>query len=138
MELLMVNLEGIFNSLSQCSTGIETLETSVSELVEFIDYVHNNTILQESVVEEKQQQLANQVSKENALKTLNHLLAFISSPSLNQVVVDALSFVLPKLVFRFLSVSKELFQIGERILDRLISTCSPRDMLTVICNFNLY
>ncbi|KAF9613688.1 hypothetical protein IFM89_010130 [Coptis chinensis] len=131
----MVNLKGILNSLSQCSAGIETLETSVSELVEFIDYVHDNIILQESVVEEEQQQqqLANQVSKENALKTLNHLIAFISSPSLNQVVVDALSFVLPKLVFRFMGVSKELFQIGERILDRLLSTCSPRDMLTVIC-----
>ncbi|KAF9614325.1 hypothetical protein IFM89_018078 [Coptis chinensis] len=122
MELLMVNLEGILNSLSQCSTGIETLETSLSELVEFID----NIILQELIVEEE-------VSKENAVKTLNQLLTFISSPSLNQVVVDALSFVLPKLVFRFLGVSKELFQIGERILDRLISTCSPRDMLTVIC-----
>ncbi|KAF9622213.1 hypothetical protein IFM89_030071 [Coptis chinensis] len=87
--------------ITRSKTELKHSNVGFTSLSKFIDYAHDNTILQESVVEEEQQQLANQVSKENALKTLNHLLAFISSPSLNQVVVDASSFVLPKLVFVF-------------------------------------
>lgn len=47
--------------------------------------------------------------------------------------MDALSFELPKAVARFSSGSKTCIDVCESIIDRFIVTCSPRDMLSILC-----
>lgn len=50
-----------------------------------------------------------------------------------QMTVDALSMELPKLVVKFVGVSDECGKYVERIIDYLITTCNPRDMLSMLC-----
>ena len=47
--------------------------------------------------------------------------------------MDALSFELPKAVARFSSGSKRCIDVCESIFDKFITTCSPRDMLSILC-----
>ncbi|XP_074341309.1 aberrant root formation protein 4-like isoform X1 [Apium graveolens] len=62
---------------------------------------------------------------------LRQILASFSSSAID--VMDALSFELPKVVARFSSGSKRCIDVCESIIDRFIATCSPRDMLSVLC-----
>ncbi|OAY80962.1 Aberrant root formation protein 4 [Ananas comosus] len=58
---------------------------------------------------------------------------FLSNPSSNQMVVDALSLDLPKVVAKYGALSDKCREIAGTIVEFLVSTCSPRDMLSILC-----
>ncbi|XVE71232.1 hypothetical protein DITRI_Ditri10aG0134300 [Diplodiscus trichospermus] len=47
--------------------------------------------------------------------------------------MDSLSFELPKSVSKFAGVSPEYLKIADNIIHQFIKTCSPRDMLSILC-----
>lgn len=50
-----------------------------------------------------------------------------------QVIIDSLSFELPKAVTKFAGLSNSCLEIANSIIDKLVATCSPRDMLSILC-----
>lgn len=50
-----------------------------------------------------------------------------------QEVVDGLAFEIPKAVARFACVSDECREIAEGVIDCFVGVCSPREMLSVLC-----
>ncbi|XP_072969687.1 aberrant root formation protein 4 isoform X1 [Typha angustifolia] len=58
---------------------------------------------------------------------------FLSSPSSNQMVIDALSFELPKVVAKFGALSDKCRELAKSIVEHLVCTCSPREMLSILC-----
>ena len=50
-----------------------------------------------------------------------------------QEVIDALSYELPKTVSKFAGVSDRCLDIADSVIDRFVATCSPRDMLSILC-----
>lgn len=50
-----------------------------------------------------------------------------------QAVIDAMSFVLPKAVCKFAGVSLKFSAVAESIIEQLVLTCNPRDMLAILC-----
>lgn len=113
-------LHEILSSFSRC---IEIEETTLPTFVDFFNRVYDAI---ESDPDDEG-------AKKFAMDVLVELLRFISSPSLDQRVLDVLSFELPKLVVKFASVSDKFCEIAEAVIDRLLVTCSPRDMLAVFC-----
>ncbi|KAJ6928253.1 aberrant root formation protein 4 [Populus alba x Populus x berolinensis] len=71
----------------------------------------------------------------NAVEVLSETHKFLLSPSLDQAVIDALSFELPKAVSKFAGLSNECLRIADSIIDFFIENCSPRDMLPILCEF---
>lgn len=57
---------------------------------------------------------------------------------ISQEVIDVLSFELPKSVSKFAGVSSQCLEIADSIIDRFIKTCSPRDMLSILCEVSLF
>ncbi|KAI7987755.1 Aberrant root formation protein 4 [Camellia lanceoleosa] len=117
--LLLLRLQ---QALISCSTSIECgdfrqSEKSISELADFLNSVTEN----------------NDSSENDAFQVLMEIHKFITSPSLDQAVIDALSFELPKAVARFACVSRRCLEIAGSVIDRFIETCSPRDMLSILC-----
>lgn len=60
------------------------------------------------------------------------LLNFLNCLAL-QVVIDALSFQLPKAVAKFAGASDKCLEIVDSIIDRFVASCNPRDMLSFLC-----
>lgn len=119
LQPLLLRLQ---QALISCSTSIECgdfrqSEKSISELVDFLNSVTEN----------------NDSSENDALQVLMEIHKFITSPSLDQAVIDALSFELPKAVARFACVSRRCLEIAGSVIDWFIETCSPRDMLSILC-----
>ncbi|KAK9102109.1 hypothetical protein Sjap_019363 [Stephania japonica] len=71
--------------------------------------------------------------KRNGVEILTELLAFVSSPSLDQVVRDVFSVELLKVIAKLAIVSDKCHEIVERIVGHFAATCSPRDMVLVLC-----
>nr|XP_017253798.1 PREDICTED: aberrant root formation protein 4 isoform X2 [Daucus carota subsp. sativus] len=122
------HLRQILDSFSSTSTLIEPqkssqLAISTSELADFL------ATLSESVAAEPE----NSQFENTALEVLSEIHTYISSTSSDQDVMDALSFELPKAVARFSSGSKRCIDVCESIFDKFITTCSPRDMLSILC-----
>ncbi|KAJ6361297.1 hypothetical protein OIU78_001859 [Salix suchowensis] len=114
----------LHEKLSSCSTLIESGdEKSVAELVDFIHTVSDSAV---SNHEDRDAQ-------GNAVEVLSEIHKFLLSPSLDQAVIDALSFELPKAVSKFAGLSDECLKIADSIIDCFIEKCSPRDMLPVLC-----
>ncbi|KAJ6745388.1 GLOMULIN [Salix koriyanagi] len=114
----------LHEKLSSCSTLIESGdEKSVAELVDFIHTVSDSAV---SNHEDRDAQ-------GNAVEVLSEIHKFLLSPSLDQAVIDALSFELPKAVSKFVGLSDECLKIADSIIDCFIEKCSPRDMLPVLC-----
>ncbi|KAJ6329962.1 hypothetical protein OIU76_008731 [Salix suchowensis] len=114
----------LHEKLSSCSTLIESGdEKSVAELVDFIHTVSDSAV---SNHEDRDAQ-------GNAVEILSEIHKFLLSPSLDQAVIDALSFELPKAVSKFAGLSDECLKIADSIIDCFIEKCSPRDMLPVLC-----
>lgn len=116
---LLIRLQQI---LSSCSQSVE-FETSNAELTCFLDSVSN------SALANPDDKLSNSI----AFEILSELLWYLSSHTLDQPVVDALSFELPKAVAKFAGVSASCLEVADAIIDRLVTTCSPRDMLSILC-----
>ncbi|CAL5435088.1 unnamed protein product [Camellia sinensis] len=119
LQPLLLRLQ---QALISCSTSIECgdfrqSEKSISELVDFLNSVTEN----------------NDSSENDAFQVLMEIHIFITSPSLDQAVIDALSFELPKAVARFACVSRRCLEIAGSVIDWFIETCSPRDMLSILC-----
>ncbi|KAJ6383034.1 hypothetical protein OIU77_031457 [Salix suchowensis] len=114
----------LHEKLSSCSTLIESGdEKSVAELVDYINTVSDSAV---SNHEDRDAQ-------GNAVEVLSEIHKFLLSPSLDQAVIDALSFELPKAVSKFAGLSDECLKIADSIIDYFIEKCSPRDMLPVLC-----
>ncbi|KAL6985213.1 hypothetical protein U1Q18_018591, partial [Sarracenia purpurea var. burkii] len=118
----------LHQALISCTTSIESgdfrqSEKSVSELVNFLNSVTD------AVVSETE----NESSEDKAFQVLTGIHQYITSPSLDQAVIDALSFELPKAVARFACVSRRCLEIAGSVVDRFIEICSPRDMLSILC-----
>ncbi|XP_020584062.1 aberrant root formation protein 4 isoform X2 [Phalaenopsis equestris] len=64
---------------------------------------------------------------------LNEIYHFIFSADSNQMVVEALSLELPKLVITFAPLSVKCGEIAGKIIECLVSICNPREMLSVLC-----
>ncbi|KAK6927594.1 YAP-binding/ALF4/Glomulin [Dillenia turbinata] len=116
-------LEQLCQTLNSCSHSINlgdhrNSEAGISELVQFL-----NSISESDDID----------SNANALELLSELHTYISSPTLDQEVVDALSFELPKEVAKFSGASSKLLEVAESVIDQFILRCSPRDMLPILC-----
>uniref|UniRef100_A0A0A0L4D6 Aberrant root formation protein n=1 Tax=Cucumis sativus TaxID=3659 RepID=A0A0A0L4D6_CUCSA len=113
--------------LAACSKSTENEDTHqsealVSELVNYLDCIS----------EAAETELDNGDTESDASEVLNEIYQFISSPSLDQGTIDTLSFDLPKAVSKFIRVGGCL-EIVDSIIDRFVTLCSPRDMLSVLC-----
>ncbi|KAM3208072.1 hypothetical protein ACQJBY_063016 [Aegilops geniculata] len=64
---------------------------------------------------------------------LREVHAFLSSPSSNQMAVDALSLELPKPVAKLGARMGNCRDIARAIIEFFASNCSPRDMLCILC-----
>ncbi|XP_022940401.1 aberrant root formation protein 4 [Cucurbita moschata] len=113
--------------LAACAKSIENGDTRqseamVSELVNCLD----------SISEAAETELDNGDSESHVFEVLNEIYQFISSPLLDQGTIDTLSFDLPKAVSKFVGVGGCL-EIVDNIIDRFVTMCSPRDMLSILC-----
>lgn len=118
----------LHRALSFCSTSIEAgdfcqLEKSVAKLVDFLDSVTGAAVSEPD----------KECSESDGFQVLTELQRYITSPSVDQAVVDALSLELPKAVSRFAFLSQRCLEIAESVIDRFVESCSPRDMLTILC-----
>ncbi|KAK6912547.1 YAP-binding/ALF4/Glomulin [Dillenia turbinata] len=116
-------LELLRQTLSSCSNSIElgdhrNSEARISELVQFLNSISDSDDID---------------SNANALELLSELDTYISSPTLDQEVADALSFELPKVVAKFSGASSKFLEVAESVIDQFILRCSPRDMLPILC-----
>ncbi|KAG0464008.1 hypothetical protein HPP92_020077 [Vanilla planifolia] len=64
---------------------------------------------------------------------LDEIYRFVSSSYSNPMAVEALSLELPKLLVSFAPLSDKCEELSGRIIERLVTICSPREMLSVLC-----
>ncbi|CAO2816903.1 unnamed protein product [Amaranthus hypochondriacus] len=67
----------------------------------------------------------------NCVLAINHICSFLKNPSLDQAIVDALSFELPKVVAKLAGTSQRCSDVVDSIINHFIIKCSPRDMISV-------
>ncbi|THU63714.1 hypothetical protein C4D60_Mb01t18750 [Musa balbisiana] len=111
-------------ALDACSKSFESgdlgkSDEAVAAVVSFLDSIVDpgNAAIDDAVAQ-------------NALEEIHH---YLSSASSNQTVVEALSLELPKVVVKFVALSDRCREIAESIIDHLVATCSPRDLLSILC-----
>ncbi|KMT19008.1 hypothetical protein BVRB_2g031040 [Beta vulgaris subsp. vulgaris] len=114
-------------SLNSCSKAVEDddirqSEELISELVEFLSSISDAAISDPS----------DEDTQNNSIAVLSHIYSFLSSSSLDQAIVDALSFELPKAIAKFAGVSRRCCEIVDNIIDNFTTKCSPRDMISVL------
>ncbi|XP_061363892.1 aberrant root formation protein 4 isoform X2 [Gastrolobium bilobum] len=120
------NLRRILESCSKLAEGgdFHESEGTISELVIFLD----------SLLDAALSDPDNDHAENIAFEALSEIHRYICSPSLDQEVVDALSFELPKAVSKFVSISSRFLDMAISIIDQFIAKCGPRDMLSILCN----
>lgn len=64
---------------------------------------------------------------------LREVHAFLSSPSSNQLAIDALSLELVKPVAKLGALMRNCWDIANAIIEFFVSNCNPRDMLSILC-----
>ncbi|GER27925.1 aberrant lateral root formation 4 [Striga asiatica] len=116
----------LHENLACCSKLIEASdysnsEQSIAELVDFLNSISN------SLISEGRE---NDASESIAIEILTQIHQYVASP---EDIVDALAFELPKAAMRFACVSTRCSEVAEGIVDIFVSRCSPRDMLSIIC-----
>ncbi|KAH9760488.1 Aberrant root formation protein 4 [Citrus sinensis] len=115
----LLRLQEILTSISkafECG-NISQSDNSVAELVKFLDSVSDSI----------------ESDSKNASEILAEIHEFLCTPSLDQAIIDSLSFELPKAVTKFAGLSSSCSEIANSIIDKLVATCSPRDMLSILC-----
>ncbi|ESW33150.1 hypothetical protein PHAVU_001G047200 [Phaseolus vulgaris] len=115
--------------LESCSKLVEAgdfheSEKTVSELVKFLDSVYDVAVSDPD----------SEHAENEAFEAISEIHSYICSPSLDQEVVDALSFELPKAVSKFVGISSRFLDMATSIIDQFIVKCGPRDMLSILCN----
>ncbi|KAK7383476.1 hypothetical protein VNO78_29155 [Psophocarpus tetragonolobus] len=120
------NLRRILESCSKLAeTGdFHESENTVSELVKFLD----------SLLDAAVSDLDSERAENESFEAISEIHRYICSPSLDQEVVDALSFDLPKSVSKFVVISSRFLDLAISIIDQFIVKCGPRDMLSILCN----
>ncbi|KAG4944301.1 hypothetical protein JHK85_048947 [Glycine max] len=121
------NLRRILESCSKLAEAgdfHESENTAVSELVEFLD----------SLLDAAMSDLDSENAENDAFEAISEIHRYICSPSIDQEVVDALSFELPKAVSKFVGISSRFLDLAISIIDQFIVKCGPRDMLSILCN----
>nr|XP_010913381.1 aberrant root formation protein 4 isoform X2 [Elaeis guineensis] len=116
-------------ALNSCSQSFETgdfgkSDTAVTAVVDLL-----NSIVEPPLSDWENATPCKRASEE----ALVEIQSYLSSPSSNQMAVDALSLELPKVVAKFAALSDRCREIAESIIDFLVSSCSPRDMLSILC-----
>ncbi|KAL9809986.1 Aberrant root formation protein 4 [Arabidopsis thaliana] len=111
-----------FSSVEEAG-GFQEFESFVTELVSCLDSLYENVAL------DANNELENDVIEE----VLDEILKVLSSPQMDQDVIDALSFHLPKVTSKFADISSRCLQLVEEIVDRFVEACNPRDMLSILC-----
>ncbi|KAH0458550.1 hypothetical protein IEQ34_013865 [Dendrobium chrysotoxum] len=116
-------------ALEACSSSIETKDVIQSDeaLAPVTNLLHS---IMESCTNDLDEILPGIEGLEVAL---DEIYRFLSSPDSNQMVVEALSFELPKLVIKFAPLSVKCGEIAGKIIEHLVSVCNPREMLSVLC-----
>lgn len=120
------NLQRILQScpkLEEVGNSCE-YENTISELVNFLD----------SLLDAALSDPDNEHKENNAFEALSEIHRYICSPSLDQEVVDALSFEVPKAVSKFAGISSKFSDMAISIIDQFIAKCGPRDMLSILCD----
>ncbi|KAG8369339.1 hypothetical protein BUALT_Bualt14G0001100 [Buddleja alternifolia] len=117
-------------ALTSCSKLIEASDCSYSEqsINELVNLLNS---ISDSLISAPEQE--NEDSENVAIEILTRLHQHIALPSLKQEVIDALAFELPKAVARFACVSSRCLELAENVVDRFVERCSPRDMLSILC-----
>ncbi|KAJ9184066.1 hypothetical protein P3X46_007846 [Hevea brasiliensis] len=118
---LVLRLQEIICSCSESIQGGDG--SSVWELVDFLETISGSALADAE----------DEDAQNNALEVLSEIQRFLLSPTLDQEVIDALSFELPKVASKFAGLSSRCLEIADRIIDRFIEKCSPRDMLSILC-----
>ncbi|XP_008802004.1 aberrant root formation protein 4 isoform X2 [Phoenix dactylifera] len=116
-------------ALDSCSQFFETgdfgkSDTAVAAVVGLL-----NSIVEPPLSDSESPAPCERASEE----ALVEIQSFLSSPSSDQMAVDALSLELPKVVAKFAALSDRCREIAGSIIDFLVSSCSPRDMLSILC-----
>ncbi|GAU29688.1 hypothetical protein TSUD_264240 [Trifolium subterraneum] len=120
------NLQTILQScpkLAEVEDSDES-ENTISKLVSFLDSLLDATLSDPD----------DEHKEKNAFEALSEIHGYICSPSLDQEVVDALSFELPKAVSKFAGISRKILDMAISIIDQFIVKCGPRDMLSILCD----
>ncbi|XP_060208807.1 aberrant root formation protein 4 [Lycium barbarum] len=116
------------HTLSTCSQLVEAgdftnSDQSITALVDFLNPISVSVLEEPSSLD----------LETTSFHILTEIHCFTTSPSTNQEVIDALSFELPKLVCKFALASKRCSEIAERVIAHLVTMCSPREMLPILC-----
>ncbi|KAK4391855.1 Aberrant root formation protein 4 [Sesamum angolense] len=119
----------LHQTLASCSKSIEAgdyskSEESIAELVNFLNSISDSLVAGER---------GNEDPEKIAVEILTQIHQYMASPTVKQEVIDALAFELPKAVARFASVSTKCLEIAEDVVYWFIEKCSPRDMLSILC-----
>lgn len=116
-------------ALDSCSQSFETGDLGKSDAA-----VAAVVGLLDSIVVASPSDSENAATCERASEeALIEIQSYLSSPSSNQMAVDSLSLELPKVVAKFAALSDSCREIAGSIIDYLVSNCSPRDMLSILC-----
>ncbi|XP_020235649.1 aberrant root formation protein 4 [Cajanus cajan] len=120
------NLRRILESCSKLAEAgdFHESEKSVSELIKFLD----------SLLDAAGSDPDSDNAENVAFEAISEIHRYVCSPSLDQEVVDALSFELPKAISKFVVVSSKFLDMAISIIDQFIEKCGPRDMLSILCN----
>ncbi|CAI9118546.1 OLC1v1020133C1 [Oldenlandia corymbosa var. corymbosa] len=121
----------IRRTLESCSKLIEAgdfgkSEKELSELAVFLNSI-SDAVVNSRNYEDEEDDL-----EHTAFQILTEFRSFITSSSLDQVVIDALSFELLKLAARFGCASRRCSEIAVSMVDSFADIGSPRDMLSVL------
>ncbi|KAL0337228.1 UNVERIFIED_CONTAM: Aberrant root formation protein 4 [Sesamum calycinum] len=119
----------LHQTLASCSKSIEAgdyskSEESIAELVNFLNSISDSLAAGER---------GNEDPEKIAVEILTQIHQYMASPTVKQEVIDALAFELPKAVARFACVSTKCLEIAEDLVYWFIEKCSPRDMLSILC-----
>ncbi|KAH7524583.1 hypothetical protein FEM48_Zijuj06G0134900 [Ziziphus jujuba var. spinosa] len=121
-------LQQILNSLSKSvEGGDEDLDQSRSSVLDLIDFLN-------SISEAALSYPENGNAQNTAFEVLSQVYQYICSPCTDQGILDVLSFELPKAAARFADISDRCLEVAGNVIDRFVSMCSPRDMLSVLCD----
>ncbi|KAL3635097.1 hypothetical protein CASFOL_022151 [Castilleja foliolosa] len=119
----------LHENLASCSKLIEagdysSSEQSIAELVNSLNSVSDSLVAEEH---------ENEDSEKIAIEILTQIHRYVNSPEAKQETIDALAFALPKSVARYACVSTRCLEVAENVVDLFVGICSPRDMLSILC-----
>ncbi|XP_026411648.1 aberrant root formation protein 4 isoform X2 [Papaver somniferum] len=120
---LVLRLHETLTNCSKILAETGDIPKSVANVVGFLNYILDDVVSDPE----------NESFKENTLLVLTELNLCISSPSLDETVLDALSFELPEVVAQFAFISDKCREMVESVTNHIVLTSNPRDMLAILC-----